>query len=763
MDKIDNIPVFDTKEDAEDYARGIGCEGHHTHEHEGKLVYMPCKEHGEVLDAIQDYGEDLEDMLDNYEIVQIRVVDDPESVSKRYMKRLSKKLESQEMTSEKFYSIVSNPNEPSVLDIPNRRFRYIYAPGEGAPDLIDTSRSFCTRMMGFRQRVYRYEDIMDLSAQLEVEDRSRRIIPRPRTSGPVDIWTWKGGAGCLHRFIELWFEPRGYIPDNAKVASEESQGQAPAAGNTGQINLPPNYASGFAKVGERGGITESKKAPKSDTKNPDPKGEGTAKGDASGKRGAKVTEAQEKTLQKKVDDFNEKESNTKNGRATLGALKSVFQRGLGAYNTSHSPAVKSAEQWAYARVNAFLYLVKNGRPENSKYTTDYDLLPKDHPKAKDNFEYEVGGLPKYESTTGSTVVEFIEKNPNETKDDYLGRCMGSKLMKDEYADEKQRYAVCISDYESFSKGSRKIILVDIDDTLISGGKPIMKTIEYIDEKKDDYRIVVVSGRPVARLAETKRELDDLEIYYDEIYLQDFAEETSGEVGKKFKEYKAKKLIDSGFQVVEAIENDEETRDVYDQLGIHSMSPESVDVNFKPVAFSGGYGIFPDKETAMEYSMFCGCGGMIEDYMFKGEKMYLGCSKKKKNLSFSLDDEKRIIYTPIMLAGKMIPRVNAMGEKYYVKFTPESIQKMAYKYLKEKRTDMVNYEHTNQKMEDVYMVESWIVEGDQDKAYKWFTKEQIPVGSWMAAFKVDSDDVWENYVKANKVRGASLQGNFLYVN
>jgi hypothetical protein len=139
------------------------------------------------------------------------------------------------------------------------------------------------------------------------------------------------------------------------------------------------------------------------------------------------------------------------------------------------------------------------------------------------------------------------------------------------------------------------------------------------------------------------------------------------------------------------ENDEETRDVYDQLGIHSMSPESVDVNFKPVAFSGGYGIFPDKETAMEYSMFCGCGGMIEDYMFKGEKMYLGCSKKKKNLSFSLDDEKRIIYTPIMLAGKMIPRVNAMGEKYYVKFTPESIQKMAYKYIKEKREIKINPE------------------------------------------------------------------------
>jgi len=136
----------------------------------------------------------------------------------------------------------------------------------------------------------------------------------------------------------------------------------------------------FAKVGPRGGIVGSDKAPKSDTPNKSPEGEGTAKGDASGKS-AEVSKEQEATLQKKADDFNEKDSNTRYGRATLGALKSVFQRGLGAFNTSHSPEVKSAEQWAFARVNAFLYLLKNGRPENPKYVTDNDLLPSKHPKS----------------------------------------------------------------------------------------------------------------------------------------------------------------------------------------------------------------------------------------------------------------------------------------------------------------------------------------------------------------------------------------------
>jgi len=136
----------------------------------------------------------------------------------------------------------------------------------------------------------------------------------------------------------------------------------------------------LAEVGERGGIKGSPKAPKSDTKNPDPKGEGSAKGDAGGKRGAEVTKEVEATLQKKADEFNDRYKEKLGYGANLGALKSVYQRGLGAYNTSRSPYVKSASQWAYARVNAFLYLIKNGRPENPKYDSDFDLLPTEHPK-----------------------------------------------------------------------------------------------------------------------------------------------------------------------------------------------------------------------------------------------------------------------------------------------------------------------------------------------------------------------------------------------
>ena len=138
----------------------------------------------------------------------------------------------------------------------------------------------------------------------------------------------------------------------------------------------------MAEVGERGGIRKSPKAPKSGTPNRNPKGKGTAKGDASTSRGAKVSKQDEATLKKKSDEFNERYKKKLGYGVTVGKLKAVFQRGLGAFNVSHSPRVNSPSQWAFARVNAFLYLVKNGRPQNAKYTGDNDLLPKGHPKNK---------------------------------------------------------------------------------------------------------------------------------------------------------------------------------------------------------------------------------------------------------------------------------------------------------------------------------------------------------------------------------------------
>ena len=101
-----------------------------------------------------------------------------------------------------------------------------------------------------------------------------------------------------------------------------------------------------------------------------------------------LSEAIETGLANKVEEHNDNVGDNPSQRATVGMLRTVFRRGAGAYSTSHRPGV-TRDQWAYARVNAFLYLLRNGRPENDKYVGDNDLLPKGHPRSSRSVDSDV--------------------------------------------------------------------------------------------------------------------------------------------------------------------------------------------------------------------------------------------------------------------------------------------------------------------------------------------------------------------------------------
>ena len=223
------------------------------------------------------------------------------------------------------------------------------------------SESTIKRMFSFLSRAEKYYDEGD-----------------PTTCGYISYLLW--GGKSAKNWAESTIKKFEGIAEDVDLKAPCWDGYEMVGFKMKNGKKVPNCVK-MAEVGPRGGIKKSPKAPKSGTPNPNPKGKGTAKGDASTGRGAKVSKADEATLQKKSDDFNKRYKEKRGYGVTVGKLKAVFQRGLGAYNVSRSPRVSSASQWAFARVNAFLYLVKNGRPQNPKYTNDYDLLPAKHPKS----------------------------------------------------------------------------------------------------------------------------------------------------------------------------------------------------------------------------------------------------------------------------------------------------------------------------------------------------------------------------------------------
>jgi HK97 family phage prohead protease len=110
----------------------------------------------------------------------------------------------------------------------------------------------------------------------------------------------------------------------------------------------------------------------------------------------KVTEHNDKMAEQNKPDYT---------RTTLGQLKAVYRRGSGAYSTSHRPGISRAA-WSMARVNAFLYLLRNGRPENPNYVTDNDLLPEGHPRSTRSLPTEDRALPdNYRPSLSADVPE----------------------------------------------------------------------------------------------------------------------------------------------------------------------------------------------------------------------------------------------------------------------------------------------------------------------------------------------------------------------
>ena len=102
-------------------------------------------------------------------------------------------------------------------------------------------------------------------------------------------------------------------------------------------------------------------------------------------------------------------------------LKAVYRRGAGAFSGSHRPGM-TRDQWAMARVNAFLKLVKSGKPSNPNYKTDNDLLPASHPrstKSKNSNSALIASvaLVPEERDLAEAILEVVEKHGKFNEDE----------------------------------------------------------------------------------------------------------------------------------------------------------------------------------------------------------------------------------------------------------------------------------------------------------------------------------------------------------
>ena len=122
----------------------------------------------------------------------------------------------------------------------------------------------------------------------------------------------------------------------------------------------------------------------------------------------------------------------------------------------------------------------------------------------------------------------------------------------------------------------------------------------------------------------------------------------------------------------------------------------------------------------------------------------------------VDKEKKILMGALLIPDKPIYRNGSEGE-YYIFFSKDTIVKASQMFLQNGNQSRSTLERA-QALNGLTLVESWIVE-DKAKDKTALYGLDVPVGTWMGSVKVNNEDVWNEYVKTNEVKGFSIEGYF----
>lgn len=141
-----------------------------------------------------------------------------------------------------------------------------------------------------------------------------------------------------------------------------------------------------------------------------------------------------------------------------------------------------------------------------------------------------------------------------------------------------------------------------------------------------------------------------------------------------------------------------------------------------------------------------------------ERNFIALSKQT-SVKLAYNKQKQILTGVVLIPDQLMYRYDAHLGEYYIKFTPQDIEKIALKMM---RTGIALSTTTHQHEKELkgnYLTEIWLVaDPKKDKAAALGLGE-LPVGTLVASYKVEDANYWRSEVLTGNVKGFSLEGIF----
>lgn len=125
--------------------------------------------------------------------------------------------------------------------------------------------------------------------------------------------------------------------------------------------------------------------------------------------------------------------------------------------------------------------------------------------------------------------------------------------------------------------------------------------------------------------------------------------------------------------------------------------------------------------------------------------------------FSMDEEKHIVTSCLMVCDIPIFRRDSKNGEYYIQYDKETLRLMAEKMMYDKRTTDVNIEHLKDSVIPGIILQELYIK-DIDRGINPVEFADCPDGSLFATYKVNNPVIWDA-IKAGKFKGFSIEGLF----
>lgn len=146
-------------------------------------------------------------------------------------------------------------------------------------------------------------------------------------------------------------------------------------------------------------------------------------------------------------------------------------------------------------------------------------------------------------------------------------------------------------------------------------------------------------------------------------------------------------------------------------------------------------------------------------------VWYGKGEQAEMPALYLNREKHEVVSPILIPNQLILRISPDGQKYYIRWSKETIEKVARQYLLNQYNNNFTYMHSWFDTEEgdyeesfisgVYMLEMWTIDDvKNDKANKVYGYH-LPEGTLMVRLKVHSNKLWQK-IKSGEVKGLSIE-------